>query len=318
MSTAKKLIHAVQFSGGRTSGYMVHLMERARREFGWDVRYIFCDTGVEAPQTYVFIRNVVKFWNIDLTILRAKVNPQLGVGNGYEIFEPKDLMNSSVMPPFQPFFDMIKKYGTPNIGGPYCSERMKKDVADKYCKEHFGKDGYISWLGIRGDELQRLKPKSGIKYLADLVPMVHKEDVNEWWSHQEFDLNLDESEGNCLFCFKKSTPKIALAIKRNPHFLQMWQYYIGSSEVREKDGYDKNIMYRGHLSLNGIAELYSDSSEDQIKSTMRRAKRYEAGACTESCEGFKLHGEEINFDVVETELYRQFQVQLKQTQLAFA
>ncbi|MEZ8329152.1 hypothetical protein AB6C40_15080 [Vibrio splendidus] len=46
-STNNNLTHVVSFSGGRTSAFMVWLMERARKEFGWDVRYIYCDTGTE-------------------------------------------------------------------------------------------------------------------------------------------------------------------------------------------------------------------------------------------------------------------------------
>lgn len=318
MSEVKKLTHVVSFSGGRTSAYLVYLMERARREFNWDVRYIFCDTGVEAPATYKFIRDIIKFWGIDLIILRAKVSPKLGVGNTYEVFEPKDLMNTVKMPPFEPMMSMMVKYGTPTAMGAYCSERMKKDVAERYCKDHFGKNNYVTWLGIRVDEPKRLKPKPGIKYLADLVPMVDKQDILEWWSHQPFDLELNgEHEGNCLFCCKKSTSKLALAIKQNPHFYRMWKYHLESKKIRVKESYDPLIMYRGHLSLTGIAEMYADSTEEEIRSTMRSQKRYESGNCTESCEAFKAE-DEVNFEVVETKIYKQFELQLGQMQLAFA
>ncbi len=209
INAENSLTHVVSFSGGRTSAFLVHLMERARKEYGWNVKYIFTDTGVEHPQTYVFIRNIVKFWGIDLIILRAVVNPELGKGNTYQEYTVNDLMNSSVMPPFEPFMSMMKKYGTPTAFGPYCSERMKKDVTERYCKEHFGKN-YITWLGMRSDEPKRLKPKAGIKYLADLIE-VDKQDVLEWWTHQPFDLQLEEQEGNCLYCVKKSTAKLALA-----------------------------------------------------------------------------------------------------------
>lgn len=314
MSNAiKELVHVVSFSGGRTSAYLVYLMERARREFGWSVKYIFCDTGVEHPATYAFIRNIVKFWDLhDLIILRAVVNPVLGQGNTYQVFEPKDLMDSVAMPPFEPFLSMMKKYSTPTAMGAYCSERMKKDVTERYCKEHFGKNGYVTWLGIRGDEPHRLKRKDGIKYLADLVPTIEKSDILEWWRHQPFDLQIEEQEGNCLFCVKKSTAKIALAAKQNPNFLQMWLYHLDNKEIRVKEGYQNKIMYRGHLSLEGIAEMYADKSEAEIRSTMRKAKRYEAGSCTESCEAFKLDGLEANFEVVQHQLYREFEKHLQQ------
>ena len=308
-STNNNLIHVVSFSGGRTSAFMVWLMERARKEFGWDVRYIFCDTGVEHPQTYRFIRDIVKHWGIDLTILRAVVNPTLGEGNSYQIFKPSDLMTPS-MPPFQPFMDMMIKYGTPTALGAYCSERMKKDVADAYCKDHIGTD-YVTWLGIRGDEPNRLKRKSGIKYLANLTPAMDKQDVLDWWKYQDFDLGITEESGNCLFCVKKSTLKIALAAKRNPGFLQQWKYHLNQSSIREKSSYDKKVMYRGKLSLEGIATMYLDTPEVDILKRMRNSKQLESGSCTESCEAFNPTTRETNYNIVNKSIYRDFEANLK-------
>jgi hypothetical protein len=285
-------------------------MERARKEFGWDVRYVFCDTGVESPATYRFIRDIVKMWNIDLTILRAVVNPTLGEANSYKIFAPRDLMTDA-MPPFQPFMDMMIKYGTPNTMGAYCSERMKKDVFDAYCEDHIGKDR-ITWLGIRGDEPKRLKKKAGIKYLANLTPAMDKQDILDWWKHQEFDLGITEESGNGLFCVRKSTLKIALAIKRNPGFYRVWKYHLNKSSIRQKGSYDKKIMYRGKLSLEGIAEMYSDSTERDILSRIRNSKQLETGSCTESCEALATTNErELNYNVINTVNYRDFEANLK-------
>lgn len=290
-------------------------MEITRKNYGWNVKYIFCDTGVEHPQTYVFIRNIVKFWNIDLIILRADVNPTLGKGNSYTEFSINDLMNTTIMPPFEPFLSMMKKYGTPTAFSPYCSERMKKDVTNLYCKEHFGKN-YLTWLGMRSDEPKRIKEKLGIKYLADLK-FVEKQDILDWWKHQPFDLQLEEQEGNCLFCIKKSTLKIALAIKQNPHFFNLWKYYLNNKSIRIKGSYDKFVMYRGKLSLDGIAKMHSDIDERDIRLRMRSSKRYETGSCTESCEAFNLDGIEVNWQVVEKQIYNTFEDQLKQIQFDF-
>jgi hypothetical protein len=306
----EKLTHVVSFSGGRSSAVLVYLMEIARQRFNWRVKYIFCDTGVEHPQTYRFIRNMVKFWGIDLIILRLKVNPELGQGNSYEVFEPNDLMDSTKMPPFQPFFDCLVKYGVPTIAGPYCSERMKKDVFNAYCKDHFGKGQFVTWLGMRSDEPTRTKPKEGIRYLADLID-IEKADVIRWWKKQPFDLELDEFEGNCLFCVKKSTQKIAAVIRTNPNFYLMWKYYIKSAQVRIKEGYDKNIMYRGHMSLNGISTMYEGYSDEEIISRLISSRREDVGSCSESCEAF--HPEtELDFKAVNESLYLEFSDKLSQ------
>lgn len=116
------ITHVVSFSGGRTSAYLVHLMEEQRKA-GNNVCYIFMDTGCEHPLTYRFIREVLKFWGIPLTVLQVDINPELGQPNGYTEWEPKDIQTR--MPVLKPFMDMVKKYGTPYIGGAFCTDRLK-------------------------------------------------------------------------------------------------------------------------------------------------------------------------------------------------
>ena len=76
--------HVVSFSGGRTSAYLVYLMEQKRIKEGWDVDYVFCDTGAEHEGTYKFIRQVEKNFGINITCLRAVVSQEKGVGVTYE------------------------------------------------------------------------------------------------------------------------------------------------------------------------------------------------------------------------------------------
>lgn len=140
--------HVVSFSGGRTSAYLVHLMEQ-RRIAGDHVRYIFMDTGAEHPETYKFIRNVVSVWGIDLTCLRVSVNPELGKPNSYKIISIDD-----IGPDLQPWIDITKKYGTPYFGGAFCTRTMKIEVCERYCKDNF--DDWQSWLGMRVDEQKRI------------------------------------------------------------------------------------------------------------------------------------------------------------------
>lgn len=109
------------------------------------------DTGAEHPKTYEFIRNVVKHWNIDLICLRVKIEPKLGKGNYYTVIPVSDIGKD-----LKPWEDMLEKYGTPYLGGAFCTDRMKTAPYLKYCNEHFGKGNYITWLGIRYDEPKRL------------------------------------------------------------------------------------------------------------------------------------------------------------------
>ncbi|EPE5584161.1 phosphoadenosine phosphosulfate reductase family protein, partial [Escherichia coli] len=244
--------HVVSFSGGRTSAYLVHLMEQ-RRKAGENVHYILMDTGCEHPLTYRFIREVVKFWDIPLTVLQVDINPELRQPNGYTEWEPKDIQTR--MPVLKPFMDMVKKYGTPYIGGAFCTDRLKLTPFTKYCDDHFGQGNYITWLGIRADEPRRLKPKPGVRYLAELSDF-DKSDVIRWWRKQPFDLQIPEHLGNCVFCIKKSTQKLGLACKDEPGLMRVFNELVTGKHVR--DGHrrtGKDVMYRGHLTLDGIARM---------------------------------------------------------------
>lgn len=156
----ENITHVVSFSGGRTSAYLVKLMEERRKNDGWNVKYVFMDTGAEHPETYTFIRNVVKHFGIELVCLRCKIDMRPNHGTTYT-----EISIDDIKPDLQPWKDMMQKYGTPYFGGAFCTRTMKTDAYNAYCKDHFGKGNYISWLGIRYDESVRLWGESAAKIL---------------------------------------------------------------------------------------------------------------------------------------------------------
>ena len=275
------MIYVVSFSGGRTSAYLVYLMEMLRVKNNWDVKYIFMDTGAEHPKTYEFIRSVVKHFNIDLICLRLKINPVLGQANSYTQMP----LNNCKMD-YQPWRDMLSKYGTPyNPGGAFCTDRLKLVPFEKYCDEHFGKGNYTRVLGIRADEPKRLKPKDNYKYLAEFSDF-EKQDVLDWWKEQSFDLEINENLGNCVFCIKKGVNKIGLATKNEPRMAQQFHKILNHKNVRvvEKRRSPPLVMYRGNMSLISIIDVYRDMPEDEIYKTIRGGRGEDSGNCSESCE----------------------------------
>lgn len=273
--------HVVSFSGGRTSAYLVHLMEKKRKSHGLDVIYVFMDTGAEHPNTYEFVRNVSKHFAVEITCLRVDVNPELGKGNSYKVVSIDEICQD-----LQPWKDMIKKYGVPYYGGAFCTGRMKLGPFTKYCNDNFGKGNYITWLGIRSDEPKRLSEKDGIRFLAEISDF-EKSDVIDWWSEQDFDLGIDEWNGNCVFCMKKSDLKLAAAQRDNPeHYIEFLEM-LESDEVRTGDkAGSRDSMYRKKRSIQQVVAMFDGSTGNEIKSRIRGAKMNDTGSCSESCEVF--------------------------------
>ena len=267
----------VSFSGGRTSAYLVWLT----KHLGMNAKYVFMDTGAEHPKTYEFVRNVARYFGVEVTCLRVDVNPELGKGNGYSVISIDDIQQD-----LKPWQKMMEKYGVPYYGGAFCTDRMKLVPFKKYCDDTFGKGNYETWLGIRADEPNRLSQKDGIRYLAEISDF-EKQDVLDWWSEQDFDLNLDEWLGNCVFCMKKSDLKLAAAQRDEPGMYLEFLDAINGVSVRTGDKAGSvDSMYRRKRNLEQVVAMFDGSTGAEIKSRLRGAKMMDTGSCSESCEVF--------------------------------
>lgn len=270
--------HVISFSGGRTSAYMTHVVKQLEP----DADVIYLDTGAEHPATYDFIRDVVKHWGINLICLRVVVNPIMRQGNTYRVV-PLDEIGCDL----EPWRDICNKYGTPYLHGPFCTRVMKKEVFDRYCKDHY-KDGHITYLGIRADEPRRLTPREGVRYLADFDDS-EKPDILAWWKKQPFDLQIPEHLGNCVFCVKKRPNKIALAARDEPELARQFLEVIHSPTVRpvpHRKQQDNKIMYRFNTSLEQIIATSAPLSRDEIYEALKGDHSFDTGSCSESCEVF--------------------------------
>ncbi len=273
------LNHVVSFSGGRTSAYLVYLIEQKRKEEGWNVEYIFMDTGAEHPKTYKFIRDVVEHFGIELTCLRVKVNPVMNKGVRWTVVPLEDCK-----PDLQPWKDMTAKYGTPYVNGAFCTSRMKTRPHDYYCNDKYGKHNWHCWLGMRADEPKRVKRVEGRSYLADISDF-EKIDILNFWAGMPFDLEIPEWLGNCVFCLKKGLNKLALALKDEPEMYKEFAELLASDATREMNhDLPKQNIFRKKTSLPQIEYMYIDHTRDELIGALRGARRDESGSCSESCE----------------------------------
>lgn len=255
----------VSFSGGRTSAYLVI---ESIEQFGPDNVDVVCmDTGAEHPGTYEFIRKFDEYikekYGVEITYLRTDFDTPLGKGNGYHV-----VGIDGIGPDLKPFSEMMAKYGTPYIGGMFCTDRMKLVPFTKYCQEKYGKGSYETWLGIRADEPNRLSKKKGIRYLAEISDF-EKQDVIDFWKEMPFDLEIEEWNGNCVFCPKKSNLKLAAAQRDNPGEYIDFIEAISSKSVRMVDS--RTISY---MRDRGVKEYEPFTLFRRSKSFIQRLRKY--------------------------------------------
>jgi hypothetical protein len=274
-------VQVVSFSGGRTSAYLCSVLlgmfDRA------DLRFVFMDTGAEHPATYDFIRKVDGHLGLNLVCLRGDCDSPLGVG-----VAPRVVPLDTIGPDLQPFASMCGKYGTPGVRSAWCTSRLKEDVNNTWCNEEFGKGGYVTWIGVRADEPKRLKNMGRsplVRYLAE-VDDADKQDIYDFWSDMPFDLEIPQWLGNCVFCIKKSNPKLALAVRQEPKMAAEWSALFERSSDRHKtDGLTSEHVYRERRTLAEVAALYADVETPDLIRRIRSARR-DPNTCSESCEAF--------------------------------
>ena len=266
--------HIINFSGGRTSAYMAQLVKDKYP----NAESIFMDTGAEHPNTYEFIRQCDKHFNLNLKVIKPVVNPEMGKGMSHVVLSTDEMgWDLSTMT------SLVKKYGSFSHAQPLCTTMLKTRTASSYLKKYKDED-VNQWIGIRVDEKRRLRDKKGFSYLADISDF-DKQDVLSWWKEQPFDLDLMEHLGNCVFCVKKTPSRVALAQRDEPELFNEWNAMVKSA--RKRTEHDKEVIYRNFLSPDGIVNFYKDHSYEDIKQTMRMYKNKQT-VCSESCEAYQM------------------------------
>lgn len=290
-------VQVVSFSGGRTSAYMVWLIESMRKSGEWTapVEYIFMDTGAEHPKTYEFIKKCVQHFGIELTCIRSVIPEEKGEGPTYKVVSVDDIGVDLTM-----FKAFMSKYGNPTINRPICTDKLKVIPSTKYLNDTFGKDNFVRWLGMRADEPSRLKEVElsqlelfattrvrNYYYLAEISDFT-KEDVLDFWKEMSFDLEIDEHLGNCVFCIKKTAAKVALAERDEPELFKAWDSEINSDSVRlmPADKFGVGHIYRKWLSPQQLIASFADQTSEEIRERIYKEKKFDAGSCSESCEAF--------------------------------
>lgn len=321
--------HVASISGGRTSHYMIDVLIKL---YGKDnVDFIYCDTGAEHLETYTFIRNTKKWFDIEITCIRLEMPKEEGVGGKYIITDLDDITKD-----YKPFVSLSEKYGLPfNPGGKFCTDQLKTQIYKKYCNDTYGKGNYTTWIGYRDEPKdasrswghtlsgtlnkwfdvpqteqgefyktcsEKLDSSLGclIDYIDDQSSLdldneghykrvlkvadrvvknrqkgyrflfeisdFDKKDILQWWSEQEFDLNIPNHCGNCVFCIEKTVNQLSYLCHTQPDYADEWKIVVGNTNIPDKDrALAKDIMYRDGARKLSFDQLHKEAMEHPVE-----------------------------------------------------
>ncbi len=213
----------ISFSGGRTSGFMLHQILEANGPLSDRVQVVFANTGRELPATLDFVQECADRWDVRITWVEWRPG------------EPRDrwttVSHNSASRNGEPFDGLIELRGQlPNALARWCSRELKVDPAAKFLRS-LGWQHWTAAVGIRADEAHRATQPTGMRW-AKWYPLVSasvsRHDVVKFWSDQPFDLRLPVAGsrtvgGNCDGCHLKSEAALAALARDHPERHAWWE-----------------------------------------------------------------------------------------------
>lgn len=249
--------HSIKNKKEGTSAFMAQwLWIHKRKEF--DIHFIFANTGLENEETLQFVEQVSDHWGFHVFWIEAKVMHGEKKSSGYEIVSPEIASRNG-----EPFEQVIKKYGIPNMKFPHCTRELKERPINAWAKEHL--IDYHTAIGIRCDEADRMNPKAKEKKLCypliSMQPMT-KPMINFFWQHQPFRLNLKDYQGNCKTCWKKSDIKLWKIAQEKPSHFDFMNKMEDKYGLQAKKDIDKRItFFRNNRSAKDILRQAGELSQ---------------------------------------------------------
>lgn len=270
----------ISFSGGRTSGYMLHkILERYSFKLPSNIHVVFRNTGKEREESLEFVEECSQRWGVPIVWLEYRYLKGLGRSAKHS-FEVVDFKTASRKgEPFDQIIearcDVRKDKGedliVPNQGMRWCTGELKQKTLLRWLRS-IGAWNFSNVIGIRFDEPKRWMKiidcpsgrMTGETPIASLFDAgVRVDDVMEFWGSQPFDLKLQPHEGNCDLCFLKATWKRAAVAKEHPEFVRWW----AGHEERTGCLFRQKEPYSNLISLPVIRPCGDDEEEQECHCT---------------------------------------------------
>lgn len=280
---------SISFSGGKTSAYMTHWLIKNKRDDFENIVITFANTGQENEETLQFVDRCDKEWGLGVVWLEALVNSEKGKGTSFKVVTFETASRNG-----EPFEAVIKKYGIPNQTFQTCNRELKLATMRSYLRSIGWKKGsYLTAIGIRPDEMDRVSSKMNEEHL--IYPLIEytkasKQAISDWWDKQHFNLELQEHQGNCKWCWKKSKRKLLTLAVDTPEIfdfplrMERENGFCGVMSYEEKP----RVFFRNYTSTQQILDEsklpFERWTPKPVNFDMFDQDLDSAGACSESCE----------------------------------
>lgn len=257
----------VNVSGGRASAMMARHIQKSEKYKEYEKLFVFCNTGLERPETIQFLKDQIKYWNLPLYLIEGVYSQKKGVGVKSKLvdFETMD-MEGRV---FSQAIEQLNKHewcGVPNEAIPYCSDYLKKRVSHHFAKGVFKTTKYISAIGFRREDMPKritwkevkVNKKQIFPLLTDFPLAVDQFALNKFFHNELFKLEIHSKLGNCTYCQKKSDRNLIEAIQFDLRRLD-FKYIDWYRREEQKYG---NRFFRGNLSIEDLVNTARHALED--------------------------------------------------------
>ena len=215
----------VSFSGGRTSGYMLHRILQAHGgTLPDDVVVCFSNTGREMPATLDFVRDCGAAWGVRIHWLEFTARRS----DGFQVVSHNSAARNG-----EPLAAlMATQAALPNPVARSCTIEAKIRTMKRFVMRDLSWKHWTNIIGLRADEMRRVEKATDHERTKkdrwhNLCPLasagVMLADVRAFWKAQPFDLRLAGPwEGNCDGCFLKSRAAIMRMHRDHPERMKWW------------------------------------------------------------------------------------------------
>lgn len=159
-----------------------------------------------------------------------------------------------------------------------------KKQADKYINQNITKSDCLAAMSY----VKKIEKYNLVFPMIDWFPMT-KEDVNDFWEEQPFNLELEAHMGNCATCWKKSDKKLHLIALERPELYQPFKWLeekYKHVKPNTKNGKDR-VFFRKHRNSDMIIGEAQLMDAYMLRKLIGASIDDESG-CAESCNGYQL------------------------------